>query len=248
MIRPVKLYMQEQSLSCEAATLHAGLAAFGCYQTEKELLSLMPFQPFPGNPNKGFVGKPNGKYMVDGYGIYSLALLPIARMFLPRSYQIRCSDFVQSYIDNVLDRNNCIVCWITLRPYESCAPIVWHLSPYESPVVSPYVHVVLLVARVVSLYCIMDPLFGFQWVSWEWLLNRMRLLCNMNIVLCTEKSATGYGCFKSGYGIPGECVKCGASSAKSSQKVWIVDGSCIDCYPSRSDSCSMSTAMSLEKM
>lgn len=72
----VPFHRQEQSLSCEIATLKMALAAHGINVSERELIQQLPFDPTPksrgvwGDPNKGFVGRIDGRMLVDGYGVY----------------------------------------------------------------------------------------------------------------------------------------------------------------------------------
>lgn len=72
----VPAYLQQHSLSCEAASLRMALAYRGIAVTEDELLNKIGFDPTPkkadvwGNPYKAFVGDVNGKQMTSGYGVY----------------------------------------------------------------------------------------------------------------------------------------------------------------------------------
>ncbi len=82
---PTKFHRQEHSLSCEIATLKMALQTVGLDVPESELLALLPFDATAksrgvwGDPNKGFVGKIDGKMLIDGYGVY---WDPIARVGL----------------------------------------------------------------------------------------------------------------------------------------------------------------------
>lgn len=80
---PVPAYLQQYSLSCEAASLRMALAYRNIMVAEDELLNLIGFDATPragnlwGNPNQAFIGDVRGKQMTTGYGVY---WGPIARV------------------------------------------------------------------------------------------------------------------------------------------------------------------------
>lgn len=73
---PAVFHRQEQSLSCEIATLKMALQVHDISVSERELISQLAFDPTPkgsgiwGDPYTGFVGKIDGRMLVDGYGVY----------------------------------------------------------------------------------------------------------------------------------------------------------------------------------
>lgn len=75
-ILPLDFHRQEQSLSCEIATLKMALGVHDIDVSEAELISRLPFDPTPkgngiwGDPNVGFVGRINGSMLRTGYGVY----------------------------------------------------------------------------------------------------------------------------------------------------------------------------------
>lgn len=86
---PVSDHRQEHSLSCEVAALKIALSAHGISVSESELISKLPFDPAPkipgswGDPNRGFVGKINGKMLVDGYGVYWDPIAQLGENYAP---------------------------------------------------------------------------------------------------------------------------------------------------------------------
>lgn len=73
---PVPYFRQEHNLSCEIASLRMALNYQGANVGEPDLIKLLPFDTTPkedgiwGNPEKGFVGKIDGRMGEDGYGVY----------------------------------------------------------------------------------------------------------------------------------------------------------------------------------
>ncbi len=190
MIQGVVSYRQKKTLTCEIASLHAGLAAFGLHVPEEELEQLMPKQPMDGgDPNKGFVGDPNGKYLITGYGIHADALLPVVRMFLPCSRVVPAGLMWHfNFVAETLCHKRPFIVWITTERFWRCEHDGWYTANGDYVNTSRRVHVVLLcgynpISPHPNAFTIMDPLVGLCNVSWSWLQDRMRMLNGMAIEL-----------------------------------------------------------------
>ncbi len=83
----VPAFLQQYTLSCEAATLRMILAFRGIDQSEDSLLSKIGFDPTPkrgniwGDPHNAFVGDVKGKQMRTGYGVYWEPIERVAKQF-----------------------------------------------------------------------------------------------------------------------------------------------------------------------
>lgn len=86
----VPLHQQEHALSCEAAALEMALGTLGHQVTEDELLAGLARDPTPrtvkadgrvqwGDPDVGFVGRFDGVFARDGYGVYQAPIAALAR-------------------------------------------------------------------------------------------------------------------------------------------------------------------------
>ncbi len=95
MVLKVPVYRQEHALSCEAASLRMALATFGLQLSEDKLLATLAKDPTPrkasgdsivqwGDPDVGFVGAWDGKFLQDGYGVYEK---PIAELAMAQGYE-----------------------------------------------------------------------------------------------------------------------------------------------------------------
>ena len=84
---PVKLHVQEHSLSCEIATLKMALSVHGLIVSENDLISRLAFDPTPkgtgvwGDPSKGFVGSIDGRMLVTGYGVYAPPIAQVGNAY-----------------------------------------------------------------------------------------------------------------------------------------------------------------------
>jgi uncharacterized protein YvpB len=86
----VPLHRQEHALSCEAAALQMALGALGRPVAEADLLADLARDPTPrtvkpdghvvwGDPDVGFVGRVDGVFGRDGYGVYQGPIAALAR-------------------------------------------------------------------------------------------------------------------------------------------------------------------------
>jgi uncharacterized protein YvpB len=86
----VPLHRQEHALSCEAAALQMALGTLGDSVTEAELLTRLARDATPrvvlpngqliwGDPDLGFVGRWDGVFARDGYGVYEGPIADLAR-------------------------------------------------------------------------------------------------------------------------------------------------------------------------
>jgi uncharacterized protein YvpB len=88
----VPLHRQEHALSCEAAALEMAMGALGNQVPEDELLANLARDPTPrtvladgtvrwGNPDIGYVGRWDGVFARDGYGVYDGPIADLARHY-----------------------------------------------------------------------------------------------------------------------------------------------------------------------
>ena len=175
-------HKQEKSLTCEVASLFCALSALcpGKCRCESELEKKMPMEPMFGNPYRGFVGDPGGRYMIEGYGIYAEALLPLVREYCPNSFCLK--PFTFNAVTAVLQRNPIII-WMTTSPYCSCEIDDWIAVGTGLWVpASRRIHVCLLFGDML----LMDPWTGkISKVTWDWVQDRTTFLGGMNIVVVT---------------------------------------------------------------
>lgn len=80
---PVAFHHQQYSLSCEIAALKMALDYYGVGASEDELIEQIPFEKVGGDPDKGFVGKIDGKMPLTGYGVYEDPIVKVARNYRP---------------------------------------------------------------------------------------------------------------------------------------------------------------------
>jgi uncharacterized protein YvpB len=91
-ILDIPAHRQEHALSCEAAALKMAMGSLGLDVAETEILARMPRDPTPrsvradgsvvwGDPDVGFVGKFDGIYARDGYGVYDGPIAQIAASY-----------------------------------------------------------------------------------------------------------------------------------------------------------------------
>jgi uncharacterized protein YvpB len=85
----VPIYRQQHALSCEAAALRMALGTFDISVSEDALLADLARDTTPrrtlangsviwGDPDNGFVGKWDGVYLKDGYGVYNGPIAELA--------------------------------------------------------------------------------------------------------------------------------------------------------------------------
>lgn len=87
----VPIYKQQHDLSCEAAALRMALATFGTQMSEDGILAAMPRDTTSrkvvgdtvvwGDPDVGFVGKWDGTFLQDGYGVYEAPIADLAMSY-----------------------------------------------------------------------------------------------------------------------------------------------------------------------
>lgn len=91
-ILDVPLHRQEHALSCEAAALQMAMGILGTQVSEDQLLADLARDPTPrtvlangtvlwGDPDIGFVGRWDGVYARDGYGVYDGPIADLARAY-----------------------------------------------------------------------------------------------------------------------------------------------------------------------
>src|SRR5262249_34252448 len=88
----IPLHRQEHTLSCETAALKMALGAFGADVSENELLAHLARDTTPrtvladgsvrwGDPEIGYVGRWDGVFTRDGYGVYDSPIADLARAY-----------------------------------------------------------------------------------------------------------------------------------------------------------------------
>lgn len=124
----VPFYLQQYTLSCEAAALRMTLAYRGVTATEDQLLQKIGFDPSGkrggvwGNPYVGFVGNVKGKQMKNGYGVY---WEPIARAANYYRYAKSFENWTIKQLTESIQKSTPVIAWISIK---GKPPTVW-LTP-----------------------------------------------------------------------------------------------------------------------
>jgi uncharacterized protein YvpB len=178
----VPYYHQQQSLTCEIASLRMALKGVGITVSEKELWNRLAKDSTPrsrqngqliwGDPNSGFVGKPNGRMLSTGFGVYAPPLAALANQYASSSI-IRVDD--THAIDAALSQGHPIVYWTVIGSNPHSAS--WK-TPAGKTIQAPiYEHTRVIVGYrgtgdVIEGVYIIDPLSSIQYISWDEFLKR----------------------------------------------------------------------------
>lgn len=173
----VPYYRQEHSLTCELASLRSALKAIGISVSEWDLWARVR-KDFTkrirnadgtvtwGDPNKGFVGSPNGVMPKTGYGVFLPPIEELANWYATSS-RIAVND--PRAIDRALSKGHPIIVWSAIG---NPSVITWK-TPEGNSVRAPlHEHTRVIVGYrgrsdfIDGLYVI-DPLTGLQYVTWE---------------------------------------------------------------------------------
>jgi len=184
----VPSYLQQYSLSCEAATLRMALAYRGVATTEDELLQKIGFDPNGkqgdkwGNPYVGFVGKVSGKQMKNGYGVY---WEPVARAANNYRYSKSFENWTIKQLTESIQKSTPVIVWISIGGRQ---PTVWLTPTGDRIKAVPDEHTVLVVGFTgppnnPSQIIVNDPLIGEAYWSKESFEKKWSSLSNSGVLV-----------------------------------------------------------------
>ncbi|CAN5208345.1 hypothetical protein BH10CYA1_BH10CYA1_59340 [soil metagenome] len=192
---PVPYSRQEHTLSCEIACLKMALNYQGANVSERELITLLPFDATQkdkgiwGNPNQGFVGDIDGEMGVNGYGVYWEPIAQVGRHW--RKSQILEAGSVQDLTANLVEKRP-IVIW----GYSGAGAVKmtgWNTPSGKRVSANSSEH-----TRVVTgfagdqqspeIFFISDPYFGELFWSRKELEENWQSLGNHGVVVYAEKT------------------------------------------------------------
>lgn len=190
----VPFYRQEKQLTCELASMRSALAGIGIRVSEWDLWARVrkDFTPRTrqkdgsivwGDPNKGFVGHPNGSMPITGYGVFVDPVELLGDWFAS-STQIRVDNPVA--IDSALRKGYPIIIWSVI----GANPYVTTWKTPEGKVIHAPVreHTRVIVGyrgtteSMEGVY-IIDPLTGLQYLTWDEFRERNALLNHAGLVV-----------------------------------------------------------------
>lgn len=173
----VPFYRQERSLTCELASLRSALAGIGIQISEWDLWARVRKdftkrsvqsngEVIWGDPDKGFVGNPNGFMPKTGYGVFLPPIMELANWHATSSV-IDVSD--PRAIDRALAQKHPIIIWSSMG---NPTMILWKTPAGKSIQAPVREHTRVIVgyrgtAEMMEGLYIIDPLSGLQYISWD---------------------------------------------------------------------------------
>ncbi len=192
-ILPVQFDKQDQSLSCEAATLKMALAYRGKKVSEKELLKKIGFDFTPksisngktiwGDPQKGFVGKVDGKMLVNGYGVYWHPIAAAANAY--NQYAVAFENGEITDLTRELQAGNPIIVWGYLG---SGKPASWETPQGKFIRAVSYEHTFVVRGFAGSPedplgFFVIDPIYGYVYFSKEIFLKKWDAFSRSGVIV-----------------------------------------------------------------
>lgn len=174
----VPFYRQQKRLSCELASTRSALAGIGIQISEWDLWARVrkDFTPRTkqidgsvtwGDPSRGFVGNPNGKMPITGYGVFTPPIELLVDWYASSS-QIRVDDPVA--IDSALRNGHPIIIWSAIGD----SPYITTWKTPEGKVINAPVreHTRVIVgyrgtAELMEGVYIIDPITSLQYLPWS---------------------------------------------------------------------------------
>ena len=184
----VPFYLQQYTLSCEAAALRMALAYRGVTASEDELLQKIGFDPNGkrgdvwGNPYVGFVGSVRGKQMKNGYGVY---WEPIARAANNYRYSKSFESWTVKQLTESVQRSTPVIAWISIGGKK---PSVW-LTPSGDRIKAVADEHTVVVTGFLgppnnpSHIIVNDPLIGEAYLSRESFEKKWNSLSNSGVLV-----------------------------------------------------------------
>jgi uncharacterized protein YvpB len=193
----VPFYHQQRSLTCEIAALRMALKGVGVTVSETELWNDLAKDPTPrrvhngivtwGDPNTGFVGKPNGSMFRTGFGVYAPPIVALAKRYADASV-IRVDD--PYAIDAALSKGHPIVYWTVIG--NSPSVTTWN-TPSGKTIRAPYYeHTRVIVGyrgtteKIEGVY-ILDSLTSLSYVPWSEFHNRNTFFDHVGVEIQKKK-------------------------------------------------------------
>jgi len=177
-IQGIRGYPQTLNLSCESRSAADWAAYFGVSIHELEFLSQLPQSD---DPNKGFVGNPNGPGGLippDPYGVHAA---PVAALL--RAYGLPAEDVVGLSAEEIkaeIAAGHPVIVWIIFGTSPGYA-LQYTTQAGETITVAPNEHTAILIGYDPNGVTLLDGALVY-WRSWDVFLASFQVLGNMAII------------------------------------------------------------------
>ncbi len=178
-IHGIRGHAQRYNLSCESASAVDWAAYFGVSLSETEFLHRLPRSD---NPNKGFVGDPNGRWGQVPPGDYGVYARPVAGLL--RSYGLPARAVYGMSWDALraeIAAGRPVIVWVVGYVWTHIPPQTYRARDGEEVVVVPYEHTMMVIGYTPRSVILLNGPYRTV-VPLERFLASWRVLGNMAVV------------------------------------------------------------------
>ncbi len=182
-VQGVRSHPQIYNLSCEAAAAVDWAAFFGVSISEQQFQARLPRSD---NPNKGFVGRPNGPWGLippRDYGVHAPPVAALLRKYGLPARAVRGMD--KEALQREVAAGRPVVVWLIGTGWAG-TPVRYRARDGEVVQVAPYEHVVLVVGYTPNTVTILSGGARYR-LSWRQFLRSWRVLGKMAVVWAPEE-------------------------------------------------------------